>query len=139
MAFSTKSTGYLNRKVAGMYRILNKHISGMENYAKRNAGWTDRTSHARQSIHSGITPSPITKSFKMYLAYGVKYGQVLEEGSPPHTIKPKNKKYLYWNGADHPVKQVEHPGTEGYGILEESVEKNKDKLKAEVVRHWGVR
>ena len=28
-----------------------------------------------------------------------------------HTIRPKNKKALYWAGAAHPVKSVRHPGS----------------------------
>lgn len=39
------------------------------------------------------------------------YGYYVEFGTPPHTIRAKNKKYLYWEGADHPIKEVHHPGT----------------------------
>lgn len=35
----------------------------------------------------------------------------IEYGTPPHTIRPKLKKALHWEGADHPVKVVHHPGT----------------------------
>ena len=31
--------------------------------------------------------------------------------TPPRIIRPKNKKALYWPGARHPVKQVNHPGS----------------------------
>lgn len=30
----------------------------------------------------------------------------------PHVIKPKNKKALFWPGAKHPVKSVNHPGSD---------------------------
>jgi len=39
------------------------------------------------------------------------YGLYVEFGTPPHIIRPRNKKALYWKGADHPVKSVKHPGT----------------------------
>ncbi len=32
--------------------------------------------------------------------------------TPPRTIRPKRRKALYWPGARHPVKKVEHPGSE---------------------------
>jgi len=39
------------------------------------------------------------------------YGYYIEFGTAPHIIRPKNKKALFWKGADHPVKVVRHPGT----------------------------
>ena len=42
----------------------------------------------------------------------VEYGRFVEFGTPPHIIKPKNKKALHWGGKGGPiVKQVNHPGT----------------------------
>ena len=41
------------------------------------------------------------------------YAEYVELGVRPHTIVPKNKKALFWEGAKHPVKKVEHPGFEG--------------------------
>ena len=32
-------------------------------------------------------------------------------GTKPHTIRPRNKRALFWKGAGHPVKVVRHPGT----------------------------
>ena len=40
------------------------------------------------------------------------YGYYVEFGTPPHIIKPKDKKALHWGGKDGPiVKEVKHPGT----------------------------
>lgn len=39
------------------------------------------------------------------------YATDLEMGTSPHVILPRNKKALYWPGADHPVAKVNHPGT----------------------------
>jgi len=43
----------------------------------------------------------------------VNYAAIQHEGghTAPHIILPKNKKALYWSGALHPVKQVNHPGS----------------------------
>ena len=41
----------------------------------------------------------------------VEYGKYVEFGTPPHIIKPKDKKALHWGGKDGPiVKLVKHPG-----------------------------
>jgi hypothetical protein len=40
------------------------------------------------------------------------YGKYVEFGTPPHLIKPKDKKALHWGGDNGPVtKVVKHPGT----------------------------
>ncbi|MEU3507676.1 hypothetical protein ABZ733_07070 [Streptomyces longwoodensis] len=39
------------------------------------------------------------------------YATDVELGTPKHVILPKNKQALYWPGADHPVRRVNHPGT----------------------------
>lgn len=41
----------------------------------------------------------------------VNYAADVELGTAPHVIVPRNKKALYWPGADHPVARVNHPGT----------------------------
>ncbi|MBD9700648.1 HK97 gp10 family phage protein [Streptomyces sp. ID01-12c] len=39
------------------------------------------------------------------------YATDVELGTAAHVITPRNKKALYWPGADHPVARVNHPGT----------------------------
>ncbi len=41
----------------------------------------------------------------------VKYAPFVQFGTGPRTIYPKNKKALFWKGASHPVKKVNHPGS----------------------------
>ncbi len=40
-----------------------------------------------------------------------KYAVFVHEGTAAHAIYPKNKQALYWPGAKHPVKKVNHPGS----------------------------
>lgn len=47
----------------------------------------------------------------------VPYARFLEEGTRPHTIRPRTKKALAWKTARHPVKLVHHPGTKPYRVL----------------------
>lgn len=50
-------------------------------------------------------------------SFAVKYALWVEEGTQPHVILPKTKKALFWPGADHPVRMVNHPGTQARPYL----------------------
>ena len=51
-----------------------------------------------------------------------RYAQMVNDGTAPHWIYPVNKKMLYWEGADHPVPYVYHPGTTGQHFVEDSMD-----------------
>ncbi|GIW70324.1 MAG: hypothetical protein KatS3mg101_1071 [Patescibacteria group bacterium] len=53
----------------------------------------------------------------------VHYAIYVHEGTRPHEIYPKNKKALYWEGAEHPVKRVNHPGTKANPFMEKIAKK----------------
>lgn len=110
----------IKRKKAALYMLAENFAGHMESHAKQTASWTDRTSHARQSIHSGVEQNG--DEVITYLSHGVQYGRYLEEGTPPHVIKPKNKKALNWYGASHPVKEVKHPGTKAQPVIGPTVD-----------------
>ena len=50
------------------------------------------------------------------------YAQWVNDGTQPYTITPTSKKALYWEGADHPVKVVHHPGIKGRHFVEDSLD-----------------
>ena len=63
------------------------------------------TGRLRNSIT--VTSDGMTLTITM-----VDYAFFVEFGTPPHVIKPKDKKALHWGGKNGPVvKQVNHPGT----------------------------
>jgi hypothetical protein len=45
------------------------------------------------------------------------YADVIEFGSRPHVIEPRNAQALFWPGARHPVAKVNHPGTPAFHVL----------------------
>jgi len=53
---------------------------------------------------------------------GVEYGIYVEFGTEAHVIEPRVKKALWWEGAEHPVKRVHHPGTPARPWLTPAVE-----------------
>lgn len=52
------------------------------------------------------------------------YAPIVEEGSDPHVILPKTAKALFWKGADHPVRKVNHPGTKAYPYLKPALQQS---------------
>ena len=51
----------------------------------------------------------------------VNYAAAVEFGTGPHVILPVNKKALYWRGAKHPVRKVNHPGSAANPYMERIV------------------
>lgn len=47
----------------------------------------------------------------------VPYAGFIERGTRPHEIMARRKKALWWKGAEHPVRRVQHPGTRAYRVL----------------------
>lgn len=45
------------------------------------------------------------------------HADILERGTPPHVIEPRNKQALAWPGGLHPVRRVRHPGTPAYHLM----------------------
>lgn len=43
----------------------------------------------------------------------VAYATIQHDGgkTAPHVILPRHKKALFWQGAEHPVRRVNHPGS----------------------------
>ena len=58
----------------------------------------------------------------------IKYAPMVEYGTKAHIIRAKNKKALYWKGAKHPVKKVNHPGSKAKPYLIPAFEKEKDQF-----------
>lgn len=130
-----KVIDYINRKKAGMYALCNLFANNLENEAKTKASWKDRSSHARQAMHSGVEGGD--NKYSIYLSHGVEYGEILEEGSKPHIITPKNGKALYWKGAAHPVRKVNHPGTKGFRTIETTLNNNKEMIVDKIIKYWS--
>ena len=50
------------------------------------------------------------------------YARYVNDGTGPYVIEPVSAKALYWEGADHPVKRVHHPGIKGQHFVEQSID-----------------
>lgn len=135
MAFGDKAIDYVERKLAGMVALMQNLAGHAESEMKMNAPWRDRTGHARAGLHAGVEVKK--NEFVLFLAHSMDYGAALEKGTPPHMIRPRNKKALYWPGANHPVKRVRHPGTKAYSIVRPTAEEYKVRLRKTVADWWS--
>ena len=73
-----------------------------------------------QSIQSSFKGGRV--SFTGNLESNSPIAGIIEFGSRPHIIRPKNNKLLFWPGARYPVKEVKHPGTPAFRVLGDAVE-----------------
>ena len=111
-------------------KVVKNSAFNIERNAKSSA--SVKTGHLRRSISTKMGDMEATIHTS-----NLKYAPMVEFGTRPHIIRAKNKKALYWKGASHPVKQVNHPGSKAKPYLIPAFEKEKDqfleKLK-EVIR-----
>jgi len=71
---------------------------------KKNSKILTETGRLRGSIVYQVIAN------KVVVGANVKYAQFHQLGTKPYVILPQKKKALYWKGARHPVRKVNHPG-----------------------------
>ena len=81
------------------------------------------TGHLRRGISTDIKGLGATIHTS-----NIKYAPGVEYGTRAHIIRAKNKKALYWKGAKHPVKQVNHPGSKAKPFLIPAFNQEKDQF-----------
>ena len=101
-------------------KILKNSAMTIEKNAKSNltSNKSVKTGHLRRGIVTDIGNMEATIHTS-----NIKYAPMVEKGTKSHIIKAKNKKALYWKGAKHPVKQVNHPGSKAKPYLIPAFEK----------------
>lgn len=74
----------------------------------------------RAPVNSGdLVRSIQVKNYgkKWRVVVGTDHWRYVEYGTPPHRIRPRRRKALYWDGAPHPMKIVRHPGAEAQPFM----------------------
>jgi hypothetical protein len=56
------------------------------------------------------------------------YSKAVHDGTDAHVIVPSAKKALFWPGAEHPVRKVNHPGTTANPYMKRALEKTAARL-----------
>jgi hypothetical protein len=104
---------------------IRKSTLSIESKAKSNltSNGSVVTGHLRRSV-----THKLNNTEGIVHTSNVKYARGVEEGVKPHIIRPKNKKALYWAGAKHPVKSVNHKGSKAKPYLIPAFEEEKPKF-----------
>ena len=106
-------------------QAIKKSTLSIEANAKKNLTKNGSvvTGHLKRSIAHTLSDTEGTVHTS-----NVIYARGVEEGTKPHIIRPKRKKALYWKGAKHPVKQVNHKGSRAKPYLKPAFEDEKPKF-----------
>ena len=109
-----KTSFFLDEDEKKIQNVIKNSSMTIERNAKSNltSNKSVKTGHLRRGIATNIGNMEATVHTS-----NIKYAVMVEKGTKAHIIKPKNKKALYWKGASHPVKQVNHPGSKAKPYL----------------------
>ena len=112
-------------------KVVKNSAFNIERNAKSSA--SVKTGHLRRSISTKMGDMEATIHTS-----NLKYAPMVEFGTRPHIIRAKNKKALYWKGAKHPIRRVNHPGSKAKPYLIPAFEKEKDQFleKLKEVIEW---
>lgn len=119
-----KFSVYIKRKAVendkDIHKVLKDSAMAIQRGAMENltSNGSVKTGHLRRGIANtrrGMTATVHTSN--------IVYAIGVEKGTRPHVIRPKNGKALYWKGAAHPVKKVNHPGSKPKPYLIPAFEK----------------
>ena len=123
--FSVELSGIPNEIEGNVKKVVKNSAFNIERNAKSNLtkNKSVATGHLRRGISTDIKGLEATIHTS-----NIKYAPGVEYGTKAHIIRPKNKKFLYWKGAKHPVKKVNHPGSKAKPFLIPAFEKEKDQF-----------
>jgi phage gpG-like protein len=124
-----------NKEIAP--RAINR---GMKYLAQETPKNVKKTISSMGLVRTGDLKKSIkgkTKRHKAIIGTDLYYAHMLEGGTKPHKIKPKNKQFLYISGRF--VKEVNHPGIKAYKFLDTSVQKMEQSGELESLFARGVR
>ena len=114
--------------------------SAVDKGLKKGALRVERTAKELVPVDTGDLRNSITHRNVGDLEYEVKptvgnpgYAVYIEEGTRPHPIDPVNAKALYWEGLDHPVPHVNHPGNAPYKYMEEALLQNVEEIISDIL------
>jgi len=124
-----KGTEQLNNKIdpskydKAIRTTMTLAVKGVKEYAQSIAPY--KTGTLRRSIQFQVLNNGL-QGIVYQDANIASYGGYVEMGTRAHEITPINKRALFWPGADHPMKSVQHPGTKPQPYMQPAYEGKKD-------------
>lgn len=121
-------------EIKGLTRLRGAISKAPQEVKREMAGAIKTSVNIIRPIMSSEAPSKTSKLRRNIQAYSsgltgrvgpnlqvTPYAWFVHQGTRPYTIRPRNKKALYWEGALHPVKKVSHPGIKANPFVERTV------------------
>ena len=123
--FSVYLAKLSNESEDNVKKVVKNSAFSIEANAKSNLtkNKSVATGHLRRGISTDIKGLDATIHTS-----NIKYAPMVEYGTKAHIIRAKNKRFLYWKGAKHPVKKVSHPGSKAKPYLIPAFDKEKDQF-----------
>jgi HK97 gp10 family phage protein len=121
---------YVEGQIIELCPVKSGRLKGSITYAtKTNKSNVRSPAKSEDGIsHDGSQDTVLIGTNVEYAPY-VEYGTGLEgPKNQPIVITPKNKKALFWKGADHPVKKVVSPGMPAQPFLRRGFELTKKEV-----------
>lgn len=109
---------------------MQRAVLVVEAQAKREA--PVRTGNLRRTITSRVERG----GDRGVIGTNATYARAVHDGSRPHLIRPRQAKALYWKGARHPVRVVNHPGSRGNPFFERAIQASRAQVARELAA-WG--
>lgn len=110
---------------------MNDSVLLVENAGKANA--PVKLGTLRRSITKDVQGAGGT--VRGIVGTNLPYAKFVHEGTAPHVIVPVSAKALFWPGARHPVKRVNHPGTRANPFLKKALQQQR----GNVLQLWNRR
>lgn len=102
--------GWQEKMRPGTEKFMDKIADGISRAATIMAPVDTGALKASIKVHTIVTPGGGLRIGRRIRAH-VNYSAYVELGTTSHTITPRIKKALWWEGAKHPMSIVRHPGT----------------------------
>ncbi len=92
-----------------------------------------RTGHLRRSITSRVESNTLGR-----VGTNLRYARAVHQGRRAVTIRPKNKRALFWKGAAHPVKGVHQKARAGNPFLTNGLNRAQPQIEADLAK-FGIK
>lgn len=93
--------------------LVKRELQAKAPIAPLNGGGLRKSIRYRSKILAGRAEITFT---------AVDYARFVIDGTRAHEIRPRTKKALWWEGAQHPVPVVHHPGTKPNDFVRRAIE-----------------
>lgn len=91
----------------------------------------------RGTLRRSITSRVERGGDRGVIGTNLSYARAVNDGSRPHIIKPKRAKALFWQGARHPIKVVNHPGTRANDFVGRTRDRLRPVAERELSQEFG--